>query len=64
MKLTMRLQEDSYDIIISRGALSRLGKVTNLMNRKVLVVNMPIPCWLSAVTACVLFCRRGKAAKI
>lgn len=38
MKLTMRLQEDSYDIIISRGALSRLGKVTNLMNRKVLVV--------------------------
>ena len=38
MRLTMRLQEDSYDIIISRGALSRLGKVTNLMNRKVLVV--------------------------
>ena len=38
MRLTMRLQEDSYDIIISRGALSRLGKVANLMNRKVLVV--------------------------
>ena len=32
MRLTMRLQEDSYDIIISRGALSRLGKVANLMN--------------------------------
>ncbi len=38
MKLTMRLGPRSYDIILSRGALGRLGKLANLMNRRVLVV--------------------------
>lgn len=37
MKLTMNLGERSYDIIIKRGALRRVGKVCNLQ-RKVLVV--------------------------
>ena len=38
MKLTMRLGPRSYDIILSRGALGRLGQLANLMNRRVLVV--------------------------
>lgn len=37
MKLTMRLAERSYDIVIKRGSLAWLGQLTNL-NRKVLVV--------------------------
>lgn len=44
MKLTMKLSTQSYDIIIKRGALSRLGGVANL-KRKVLVVtdeNVPV----------------------
>ena len=43
MKLTMRLGPRSYDIILSRGALGRLGQLANLMNRRVLVVTAP-PC--------------------
>ena len=38
MKLTMRLGRASYDIILSRGALGRLGKLANLTNRRALVV--------------------------
>ena len=37
MKLTMRLAERSYDIILKRGSLSWLGQLANL-NRKVLVI--------------------------
>lgn len=37
MKLTMRLEERSYDIIIKRGCLGWLGQLANL-NRRVLVV--------------------------
>lgn len=38
MKLTVNLQEKSYDIIIERGVLSRVGDYTNL-NRKVLIIS-------------------------
>lgn len=38
MKLTVNLQEKSYDIIIEHGVLSRVGEYTNL-NRKVLVIS-------------------------
>lgn len=38
MKLTMRLDARSYDIIIKRGVLSRVGQLVNL-NRRVLVVS-------------------------
>ena len=38
MKLTMRLGRASYDIILSRGAQGRLGKLANLTNRRALVV--------------------------
>ena len=37
MKLTMRLGERSYDIILKRGALHNLGLLANL-NRRVLIV--------------------------
>ena len=37
MKLTMRLGPRSYDIILRRGALGRVGQLVNL-SRKVLVV--------------------------
>ena len=37
MKLTMRLGPRSYDIILRRGALGRVGQLVNL-GRKVLVV--------------------------
>ncbi|MEG1407964.1 MAG: 3-dehydroquinate synthase family protein, partial [Ruthenibacterium sp.] len=37
MKLTMRLNERSYDIIVKSGALRRVSQLVNL-NRKVLVV--------------------------
>lgn len=37
MKLTMKLDTQSYDIIIKRGAISRIGSVANLQ-RKVLIV--------------------------
>ena len=38
MKLTMRLGVRSYDIILKRGVLSRVGQLTNL-SRRVLVVS-------------------------
>ncbi|MEG0769281.1 MAG: 3-dehydroquinate synthase [Ruthenibacterium sp.] len=38
MKLTMRLDERSYDIIIKRGALSRVNQLVSL-DRKVLVIS-------------------------
>ena len=38
MKLTVNLQEKSYDIVIERGILHRIGDYTNL-NRKVLVIS-------------------------
>ena len=38
MKLTMRLGADSYDIIISRGALGHLAELTDLSRRKVFIV--------------------------
>lgn len=38
MKLTMRLGQRSYDIIIKRGTLARVGQLTNL-SRRVLVVS-------------------------
>ena len=34
----MRLGADSYDIVIKRGALSNLGQLTDLANRKVFIV--------------------------
>lgn len=37
MKLTMRLAERSYDIIIKKGSLQNVGKLVNL-NRKVLIL--------------------------
>ena len=37
MKLTMRLGVRSYDIVVRRGALTRVNQLTNL-DRKVLVV--------------------------
>ena len=37
MRLTMRLAERSYDIIIKKGSLKRIGELVNL-NRKVLIV--------------------------
>ena len=38
MKLTMRLGPRSYDIIVKRGVLKRVGQLVNL-NRRVLVVS-------------------------
>lgn len=38
MKLTMRLGPRSYDIILHRGSLGRLGQLANLCGRKILVV--------------------------
>lgn len=38
MKMTMRLGPRSYDIILKRGSLGRLGQLTDLMNRRILVV--------------------------
>jgi 3-dehydroquinate synthase len=37
MKLTMRLKESRYDIIIKNGGLGRVNQLINL-NRKVLIV--------------------------
>lgn len=37
MKLTMRLSERSYDIVVKRGSLGHIGQLVNL-NRKVLIV--------------------------
>ena len=37
MRLTMRLAERSYDIIIKKGSLHHVGQLVNL-NRKVLIV--------------------------
>lgn len=38
MKMTMRLGERSYDIILKRGCLANLNQFTNLTNRKVFVL--------------------------
>lgn len=38
MKLTVNLQEKSYDIVIERGILHRIGEYANL-NRKVLIIS-------------------------
>lgn len=58
MKMTMRLGPRSYDIILKRGSLGRLGQLADLMNRRVLVVTDDgVPAqWPDAVLA---QCTRG-----
>lgn len=43
MKLTMKLSTQSYDIIIKRGVLSRLGGVANLQRRVLIVTDENVP---------------------
>ncbi len=43
MKLTMRLGERSYDIIIKAGALNHVGELTNLRRRALVVTDDGVP---------------------
>lgn len=43
MKLTMRLSERSYDIVIKRGSLSWLGQLANLKRRVLVVTDSGVP---------------------
>ncbi len=57
MKLTMRLGEHSYDIIIKRGCLGWLGQLTNLERRVLVVTDDGVPAQY-AKTVCDQ-CREG-----
>ena len=43
MKLTMRLQERSYDIILKRGALGWIRDLANLDRRVLIVTDSGVP---------------------
>ena len=43
MKLTMRLGERSYDIVLKRGALANLGQLANLARKVFIVTDSGVP---------------------